>query len=56
MTTEDIFSYRDTLGRTENEDLLHNWIGTYNLYIVEMVTFVKWLYEPDINSEDRQTS
>ena len=31
MTTEDIFYFLDTIKRTEIQDPLHKWIGTYNL-------------------------
>jgi integrase len=53
MTTEDIFSYLDTLRRTEAEDPMHKWIGTYNLSTVKITSFFKWLYEPDIHSKNR---
>jgi hypothetical protein len=46
MTIEDIFSFLDTLRRTETEDPMHKWIGTYNLSVIKMIAFFKWLYEP----------
>jgi hypothetical protein len=46
MTTEDIFSFLDTLRRTETQDPMHKWIGTYNLSLVKIISFFKWLYEP----------
>jgi integrase len=54
MTTEDIFSYLDTLRRTECQDPMHRWIGTYNLSLVKIISFFKWLYEPDTHSNNRQ--
>ena len=55
MTTEEIFSYLDSIRRAETEDPLHRWIGTYNLSIVKIISFFKWLYEPDTHSSNRKT-
>jgi integrase len=54
MTVEDVFSFLDTLRRTEIQDPMHKWIGTYNLSLVKIISFFKWLYEPDIHSKNRQ--
>jgi integrase len=54
MTLEDIFSYLDTLRRTETDDPLHRWVGTYNISVIKIITFFKWLYQPDIPSNNRQ--
>jgi len=54
MTTEDIFSYLDTIRRSESKDPMHRWIGTYNLSVVKIIPFFKWLYEPDTHSNNRQ--
>jgi integrase len=53
MTQEDIFSYLDTLRRTETEDPLHRWIGTYNISVIKIISFFKWLYQPDVHSDNR---
>lgn len=55
MTQEDIFSYLDTIRKTESEDPLHRWIGTYNISIVKIISFFRWLYQPDTHSSNRQT-
>lgn len=54
MTAEHIFSYLDSIRRTENEDPMHKWIGTYNLSIIKIVSFFKWMYEPDTHSSNRK--
>jgi len=54
MTTEDIFPYLDTVRRTESDDPMHRWIGTYNLSVIKLIAFFKWLYEPDTHSTNRQ--
>jgi hypothetical protein len=54
MTTEDIFTYFDSLKRTESDDPMHRWIGSYNLTVIKIISFFKWLYEPDTHSINRQ--
>src|SRR4029453_9301293 len=54
MTTEDIFTYLDSLRRTESDDPMHRWIGKYNLSVIKIISFFKWLYEPDTHSINRQ--
>jgi hypothetical protein len=51
MTNEDVFTYLDSIRRTESEDPLHRWIGTYNLSLIKITSFFKWLHEPDVNSQ-----
>jgi hypothetical protein len=53
MTTEDVYSYIDTIRRTESDDPLHKWIGSYNLSVTKIISFFKWLYEPDAHSTKR---
>jgi hypothetical protein len=53
MTREDILSYLDSLRKPEASDPMHKWIGTYNLYIMHLIRFFKWLYYPDIEQSKR---
>ena len=53
MTREDILQYLDSLRRPESSDPLHKWIGTYNLYLVILLRFFKWLYHPNIEPTER---
>lgn len=55
ITQEDIFSYLDTIRKTEDEDPLHRWVGTYNISVIKIISFFRWLYYPDIHSNDRST-
>ena len=55
ITQEDIFSYLDTIRKTENEDPLHKWVGTYNISIIKILSFFRWLYQPLLHSNDRST-
>jgi hypothetical protein len=49
MTRDDTLSYLDKHRKSENQDPLHKWIGTYNLGVVILCRFFKWLYYPDVS-------
>ena len=53
-TREDILAFLDSLRKPESLDPMHKWIGTYNLYNIQLTRFFKWLYSPDIESDKRQ--
>jgi integrase len=53
VTREDILSFLDSFRKIESVDPLHMWIGTYNLYSVELMRFFKWLHYPDIEYKQR---
>jgi integrase len=53
VTREDILSFLDSFRKIESVDPLHMWIGTYNLYSVELMRFFKWLYYPHIEYKQR---
>ena len=44
MSHEDIITYLDSVRKSESQDPLHKWIGTYNLFRVFLIRFFKWLY------------
>jgi hypothetical protein len=46
MTRDDILSYLDKCRKPENEDPLHKWIGSYNLKLMVISRFFKWLFYP----------
>lgn len=46
MKREDIISFLDSLRKTDIDDPLHKWVGTYNLYLTVLTRFFKWLYDP----------
>jgi hypothetical protein len=54
MTRDDILLFLDKHRKSENEDLLHKWIGTYNLGVVILCRFFKWLYYPDASDPKRR--
>jgi integrase/recombinase XerD len=54
LTRTDVIAFLDTLRKTETQDPLHKWIGTYNVYKIHLLRFFKWLYSPDIEPHRRQ--
>ncbi len=48
---EVILSFLDSFRKIESVDPLHKWIGTYNLYRIQLLRFFKWLYSPDIEQK-----
>jgi len=53
MTKDDIISYLNSLRKSEDKDPLHSWISTYNLYLVVLQRFFKWLHYPDLPPKER---
>jgi integrase/recombinase XerD len=49
----DIIAFLDSLRKTETQDPMHKWIGTYNLFRGYLLRFFKWLYHPDIEPAKR---
>jgi integrase/recombinase XerD len=52
-TRNNIIAFLDTHRKTETQDPLHKWIGTYNLYRIHLLRFFKWLYYPGIEPSKR---
>jgi site-specific recombinase XerD len=53
MTKEDIILYLNSLRKNDTADPLHSWVSTYNLYLIVLTRFFKWLYYPDLSSKER---
>jgi len=53
MTRKDLLSFLDSYRKAENVDPLHKWIGTYNLFRMQLMRFFKWLYYPDVEQKKR---
>jgi integrase/recombinase XerD len=45
-TPTSIMKFLDSVRKSESEDPLHSWIGTWNLYFVILSRFFKWLGNP----------
>ena len=53
LKRSDVIAFLETYRRTEAQDPLHKWIGTYNIYRIHLMRFFKWLYNPDIEPDKR---
>jgi len=54
MTKEDNIKFLNSLRKSEVQDPLHSWISTYNVYLIVLARFFKWLYNPDLSPKERQ--
>jgi hypothetical protein len=54
MTKQDVLYYLDKCRKSENEDPLHKWIGTYNTKRIILIRFFKWLYYPYVDNSKRR--
>jgi hypothetical protein len=50
---QDVLAFLDSFRKPEVSDPLHRWIGTYNLYRTHLLRFFKWLYSPNVESDNR---
>ena len=53
LTRSNVISFLESLRKTEIQDPMHRWIGTYNLFRIYLLRFFKWLYYPDILPDKR---
>ena len=54
ITREDILRFLDSLRKPESLDPLHKWVGTYNIYNIQLTRFFRWYYSPDLEPDKRQ--
>jgi uncharacterized protein YihD (DUF1040 family) len=54
MTRNDVLCYLDKCRKTDDEDPLHKWIGSYNTKLVTLSRFFKWLYYPNVENPKRR--
>jgi integrase len=53
LQRENILEFLDSFRKPEASDPLHKWIGTYNIYLIYLMRFFKWLYYPNIEPDKR---
>jgi hypothetical protein len=53
MKREDIITYINSLKKPDAQDPMHKWIGTYNLYLMCIERFFKWVYTPALELKQR---
>jgi len=49
----DIITFLETYRKTETQDPMHKWIGTYNIYQIHLLRFLKWLHYSNIEPSKR---
>ena len=54
MKRDDVLYYLDKCRKPENEDPFHKWIGSYNLKLIVLSRFFKWLFYHDIDDPKRR--
>ena len=53
ISCNDIIQFLDSLRKTETQDPLHKWVGTYNLYRMYLLRFFRWYCSPDLEQSKR---
>lgn len=53
MKRNDIVAYFNSLRKTDKQDPMHKWIGTYNNYLIGIGRFFKWLENPNLEPSAR---
>jgi hypothetical protein len=53
ISIDNITAFLESFKKTEIQDSLHKWIGTYNTYNTYLLRFFKWLYSPNIDPDKR---
>ena len=53
VTREEIISFLNSYKKTDSQDPLHKWIGTYNIIRAILIRFFKWLYQKNTEPKKR---
>jgi hypothetical protein len=53
FTRVDVLKYLNHFKKDDNIDQSHKWIGTYNLNLIHLIKFFRWLYSPDLEPVKR---
>jgi integrase len=53
LVRADIITFLETYRKTETQDPMHKWIGTYNIYQIHLLRFLKWLHYSNIEPSKR---
>jgi integrase len=54
MARDDVLLYLDSSRKSENDDPLHKWVGSYNTKRIILIRFFKWLYYPNVDTPKRR--
>ncbi|HXX96784.1 MAG TPA: hypothetical protein VEL11_06675 [Candidatus Bathyarchaeia archaeon] len=50
---DDLLLFLEHFRKSEKDDPMHKWVGTYNLYLAVISKFFRWLYDPKQTSKQR---
>ena len=53
MNRENVLAYLNSFRKSDAEDPMHKWIGTYNIILIHLTKFFKWLYYPNLEPKKR---
>lgn len=53
ITRQNVIDFLDKYRKSELQDPMHCWIGTYESHRIILLRFFKWLYAPDIEAKNR---
>jgi len=53
MTRSDILVFLDRLRKSDEDDPLHHWIGSYNTNVSTLIRFFRWLHYPLLDPQNR---
>ncbi|MGH9985347.1 MAG: hypothetical protein ACRD8W_15510 [Nitrososphaeraceae archaeon] len=53
MKRDDVIAYLSSLRKPDTQDPMHKSTGTYNLYLICITRFFKWLYNPTLEPRQR---
>jgi hypothetical protein len=48
MGRKEILMFLGSYRKSDAADPMHKWIGTYNLLLIILIRFFKWLYSPEL--------
>ena len=51
---DDILSFLDSIRKSENDDPMHKWIGSYNVKSEAILRFYKWLFYQNIENPKKR--
>ena len=53
VTRDDVNTFLNSLRKSETDDPVHKWIGTYNHRLILISTFLRWFYYPKLEHNER---
>ena len=53
MSRDDAIEFLESIRKTETQEPMHKWIGSYNVYRAHLLRFFRWLYSPDLEPDKR---